>query len=160
MQKNAPSEIFNDSDREGARGEGGNIVKCNDWEWLPFFSLFLLFRFFLFVYWVYYWFSFEIATGTTARPSLWSPRYAIYIEPSDVSIVDYQVWPVSRLQPTLVKLSLYLTKCGETWFANRLLMLNLLRQLSKLAAGTSAAHQSARQSIHSDFLRPVSIFLS
>lgn len=44
----------------------------------------------------------------------------------------------SLIQSTLVKLSLYSMKCGETWFANRLLMLNLLRQLCKLVIEISA----------------------
>lgn len=43
----------------------------------------------------------------------------------------------SLIQSTLVKLSLYSMKCGETWFANRLLMLNLLRQLCKLVTEIS-----------------------
>lgn len=69
----------------------------------------------------------------------------IHVEPT---IRSWITKFAGSLVDSLVKLSLYSMKCEETWFANQLLMLNLLRQLCKLTAGTSARSSG---SIHLDF---------
>lgn len=124
MWKNARSEIFNDSKETGHT----ETATENDRP-LFFFIFFSFLRLKNIV---------GIFSTRDLRQNCYNPRFNIdiYIEPVIRSwIIKFSG---SLVQSTLVKLSLYSMKCGETCFANRLLMLNLLHQLCKLAAGTSA----------------------